>query len=565
MAYLFEDVALYGILIVSIVLSAKPLGVYIARVFEGEIKFFGFAESWIYRLGGFNPNKEMSWKGYALSMLLFNLMGFIALFFLLVAQPFLPLNPQGFGSFRWDLALNTAVSFVTNTNWQAYSGESAASYLTQMAGLAVQNFLSAATGICIAVALIRGLGRTGSETIGNFWADVTRCTIYLLIPLSFVSAVFLISQGVIQNFDGYISYPSIESSSPLSLPMGPVASQEAIKELGTNGGGFFNANSAHPFENPTPLTNILEIFLILLIPFALPHTFGRMIKDKRQGWAIFVVMLFIFLSFLFAGYAAETYGNTILKEKGITGDYMEGKETRFGVSESVLFASATTATSCGAVNTMHDSMTPLGGMIPMLLILLGEIAPGGVGSGLYTMMPYVLIGVFVAGLMVGRTPEYLGKKIDSFDMKISVVIVLVPSMLVLIISGIAMIIPEGFSSIYNPGPHGLSEVLYAFASLSNNNGSAFAGLNANTLFYNLVGAFAMLIGKFVPAVAVLALAGSMAKKRVYHSRDVLPTCNLIFVLWIIGVILLLDTIAFLPVFALGPIIEHLIMLKGGVL
>ncbi len=491
-------------------------------------------------------------------------MGFLALFLLLVAQPFLPLNPQGFGSFSWDLALNTAVSFVTNTNWQAYSGESAASYLTQMAGFTVQNFLSAATGICIAVALVRGLVRTGSETIGNFWVDVTRCTLYLLLPLSFVCAVFLISQGVIQNFDGYVSYQSIQASAPLFLPMGPVASQEAIKELGTNGGGFFNANSAHPFENPTPLTNIFEVFLILLISFALPYTFGHMVKDTKQGWAIFAVMMLLFLSFLSVGYLTESYGNTILKDKGITGDYMEGKEVRFGLDGSVLFAAATTATSCGAVNTMHDSMTPLGGMVPMIFILLGEIAPGGVGSGLYTMLPYIIIGVFVAGLMVGRTPEYLGKKIEAVDMKASVVIVLVPSILVLLLSGIAVIIPEGVSSISNPGPHGLSEVLYAFASLANNNGSAFAGLNANTLFYNLAGAFVMLLGRFIPAVAALALAGSMAGKRVFHSKDVLPTYNITFILWLIGVILLLDTISFLPALALGPIIEHLLMLKGGV-
>jgi K+-transporting ATPase ATPase A chain len=563
MVYLLADVILYVGLLLVLTFLVKPFGTYISRVFEGKVKFLAYFENLIYRLCGIHPGKEMGWRFYALSMLLFNLIGIIFLFVILLLQQFLPLNPQGFGGFSWDLALNSAVSFVTNTNWQAYSGESSASYFSQMIGFAVQNFLSAATGICIAVALIRGFARESSQTIGNFWVDLTRCVLYLLLPVSFFFALFLVSQGVIQNFDGYVSYNPMDSDSSV-LPMGPAASQEAIKEFGTNGGGFFNANSAHPFENPTPLTNIAEIFMILLIPFSLPYTYGHMIKDVRQGWAIYAVMVSLFSLLLIAGYVAESYGNPALTGKGITGDYIEGKEARFTVGESVLFAAATTATSTGAVNTMHDSLTPLGGMIPLVFMLLGEIVPGGVGSGLYTILPYVIIGVFVAGLMVGRSPEYLGKKIDALDMKASVLIVIVPSILVLLLSGIALVIPEGVSSISNPGPHGLTEVLYAFASMANNNGSAFAGLNANTLFYNLSGALAMFLGRFVPAIAALALAGSMAKKRRYHSIDVLPTHNLIFVLWLIGIILLLDTISFLPALALGPVIEHLILLKGGV-
>jgi K+-transporting ATPase ATPase A chain len=563
MVYLLADVILYVGLLLALTFLVKPVGTYISRVFEGRIKFLAYFENLMYRLCGVHSGKEMGWRAYALSMFIFNLIGIVFLFIILLLQQFLPLNPQGFGGFPWDLALNSAVSFVTNTNWQAYSGESSASYFSQMAGFAVQNFLSAATGICIAVALIRGLARESSQTIGNFWVDLTRCTLYLLLPVSFFFALFLVSQGVIQNFDGYVSYNSMDSGSSV-LPMGPVASQEAIKEFGTNGGGFFNANSAHPFENPTPLTNIAEIFMILLIPFSLPYTYGHMIKDTRQGWAIYAVMLSLFSLLLVAGYVAESYGNPAYAGKGITGDYIEGKEARFTVGESVLFASATTATSTGAVNTMHDSLTPLGGMIPLIFILLGEIVPGGVGSGLYTILPYVIIAVFVAGLMVGRSPEYLGKKIDALDMKASVVIVIVPSILVLLLSGIALVIPEGVSSISNPGPHGLTEVLYAFASLANNNGSAFAGLKANTYFYNLAGALAMFLGRFVPAIAALALAGSMARKRKYHSKDVLQTHNLTFVLWLVGIILLLDTISFLPALALGPVIEHLLMLKGGV-
>ncbi|MDD5111080.1 MAG: potassium-transporting ATPase subunit KdpA [Candidatus Altiarchaeota archaeon] len=572
MANVAADTAVFGLCMLAVLLIAKPLGLYIARVFEGRCKFLRILEESAYEACGINPSEEMDWKDYAVSMMLFNIIGIAALLAILLFQQYLPLNPQNYGGFRWDLAVNTAVSFVTNTNWQAYSGESQASYFTQMAGLAVQNFLSAATGLCIAIALIRGITRQSSRTLGNFWADMARGTVYLLLPAAFAGALLLASQGVIQNFSPYVNSNLMEpyvasdgrNVTTQEIPMGPVASQEAIKELGNNGGGFFGANAAHPFENPTPLTNILEILMILAIPFSLTYTFGRMAKDTRQGWAIFAVMM-LFLAAAYAfGYYFELKGNPLLENAGISGDYLEGKETRFGIGGSVLYAAATTGTSTGSVNSMHDSMTPLGGMMPMALIMLGEVCPGGIGSGLYTMLPYVIIAVFVAGLMVGRTPEYLGKKIEAIDMRCSVIIVLIPPMLVLLFSAIAILLPEGASSIYNMGPHGVSEILYAFASMANNNGSAFGGLNANTVFYNLMGAIAMLAGRFIPAIAALALAGSLAAKKVYQSPDVLRTSTMTFIIWLIMVIVLVDTISFLPALALGPIVEHLLMITGGV-
>ncbi|VVB52108.1 Potassium-transporting ATPase potassium-binding subunit [uncultured archaeon] len=572
MADFFADTALFAACVLAVTLLVKPLGLYIAGVFEGKIKVFRRLEDAIYLFSGIESGEETTWGSYAASMLLFNFLGIIALFIILVFQRYLPLNPQGFGGFSWDLAVNTAVSFVTNTNWQAYSGEGLASYFTQMAGLAVQNFLSAATGICVAIALIRGISRHSEGTIGNFWVDVTRCVLYILLPGAFLGAVFLLSQGVIQNFGAYVDsslvepYVSADGSviAGQVLPMGPVASQEAIKEFGTNGGGFFNANAAHPFENPTPLSSLFEVLLILLIPFSLAYTFGYMVGDTKQGWVIFAAMMLFFVAAFSFGYFFEKEGNSLIGGANVSGEYLEGKEVRFGVGESILYATATTATSTGAVNTMHDSLTPLGGMVPMVLILLGEICPGGVGSGIYTILPYVIIAVFVAGLMVGRTPEYMGKKIDAFDMKYSVVIVLVPPILVLLLSAAALLVPEATASIYNGGPHAVSEVLYAWASMSNNNGSAFGGINANTLFYNIFGAVAMLLGRFVPAVAALALAGSMVKKKHYASTDVLKTNTLTFIVWLVIVILLLDTISFLPALGLGPVIEHLIMLSGGV-
>jgi len=561
-------------LLAILTLLVKPFGTYITNVYQGKRTFLSPVlaplENLVYKATDIKHDEEMDWKDYAKAMLLFNGLGIIVLFLILLLQGNLPLNPQGFPGFPLDLAFNTAVSFVTNTNWQAYSGESAASYLTQMSGLAVQNFLSAATGMCIALALIRGFTRHTSQTIGNFWKDMTKSVLYILLPISIIAALLLVSQGVIQNFDPYansslvqsIQTPDGQSISNQMIPMGPVASQEAIKEFGTNGGGFFNANSAHPFENPTPLTNFLEILLILLIPFSLTYTFGRFAGNTRQGWALFAAMMMLFIIFLGVMYWSEYNGNPLV-QPGVNGSYMEGKEVRFGIGSTVLFAVSTTATSTGAVNAMHDSLTPLGGMVAMLLILLGEVIPGGVGSGLYTILAFAIIAVFIAGLMIGRTPEYLGKKIEVFEMWTSVLIVLTSGILVLIFVSIALVIYSGVSSILNPGPHGLSEVLYAFASVANNNGSAFAGLNANTLFYNLTTAIAMLIGRFVPAIAALAMAGSLAKKKyIPPSIGTLPTHQILFVLWLAFVILIVGALTFFPALSLGPIVEHMIMHAG---
>ncbi len=562
-------------LLTVLTLLVKPLGTYMTNVYQGKRTFLSPVlaplENLIYKAAGIKQDEEMDWKDYAKALLLFNGLGLIILFLILLLQGILPLNPQGFPGFPLDLAFNTAVSFVTNTNWQAYSGESAASYLTQTSGLAVQNFLSAATGMCIAIALIRGFTRHTSRTIGNFWQDMTKSVLYILLPIAIIAALLLVSQGVIQNFDPYTNSsllqsfqtPDGRSINNQTLPMGPVASQEAIKEFGTNGGGFFNANSAHPFENPTPLTNFLEILLILLIPFSLTYTFGRFAGNTRQGWALFTTMMMLFIVFLGAMYLSEYNGNPLVQKLGVNGSYMEGKEVRFGIGGSVIFAVSTTATSSGAVNTMHDSLTPIGGMVSNLLILLGEVIPGGVGSGLYTILAFAIIAVFIAGLMIGRTPEYLGKKIEVFEMWMSVLIVLTSGILVLIFVAVALVTYAGISSILNPGPHGLSEVLYAFASASNNNGSAFAGLNASTLFYNLLTAIAMLIGRFVPAVAALAMAGSLAKKKyIPPGIGTLPTHQMTFVLWLAVVILIVGALTFFPALSLGPIVEHMIMYAG---
>ena len=560
------------VLLTLLTLLVKPLGRYMARVYQGERIWLSFilapVENLFYRSAGLDPNSEMDWQQYALAMLLFNSLGLLAVFAILMLQGVLPLNPENFPGFSWHLALNTAVSFMTNTNWQAYSGESAASYFSQVLGLMVQQFLSAASGLAILMALIRGFARHTAQTLGNFWVDLTRGTLYILLPLSLIAAVFLVSQGVIQNFSPYaktaLIQPVQDQKGNLvkeqTLPMGPVAAQEAIKELGTNGGGFFNANSAHPFENPTPLTNFLEILMILLIPACLTYTFGCLVGSTRQGWAIFAAMMILLVTALGAMYWAEYHGNPLVQKMGVQGIYLEGKEVRFGLGGSVLFSTATTGTSCGAVNNLHDSLTPLGGLVPLWLILLGEIIPGGVGSGLYTMLAFVVIAVFVAGLMIGRTPEYLGKKIETREMWMSVIIVLTAGIAVLIFSGVALLLPAGLSARSNPGPHGLSEVLYAFASAANNNGSAFAGLNANTPFYNLMTALAMLLGRFAPKVAVLAMAGSLVRKKYTPpSLGTLPTDQVPFVLWLALVILIIGALTFFPALALGPIVEHMIM------
>jgi len=591
--YEIMQTGLYFIVLLALV---KPVGSFMAKVFQGERNSLSPVlsplERVIYRISGVNPDEEMGWQRYAGAMLLFNLALFVALFVLLMTQHLLPLNPQKFPAFSWQLALNTAVSFTTNTNWQAYAGEQAASYFTQMAGLAVHNFVSAATGIAVAIAVIRGFVRRKTSMLGNFWVDMTRAMLYILLPISIIAATLLVSQGVIQNFSEYKTVPLIQSTSydklkmdakgdPLKdaadkpvtgkvtvkevqIPMGPVASQEAIKELGTNGGGFFNANSAHPFENPTPLSNFIEILLILLLPAALTHTFGVMVGNTRQGWTLLGVMLFILIIAFGVLQWAESSGNPLVASLGVQSTNMEGKEVRFGMAGSNLFTVATTGTSCGAVNTMHDSLTPLGGMMPLSLILLGEIIFGGVGSGLYTMLAFAIIAVFVSGLMIGRTPEYLGKRIEVQEMWLSILTILVAGVTVLILSGIAMIAPQAVASMANPGAHGLSEVLYALASMANNNGSAFAGLNANVNFYNLAGSLAMILGRYVPTVAVLAMAGSLAEKKyVPPSLGTLPTDKVPFALWLTLVILIVGALTFFPALAMGPIVEHLTMLGGS--
>jgi K+-transporting ATPase ATPase A chain len=582
------------LLFVVLLATIRPLGSFMARVFQGERTFLSPllapCERLIYGICGVKPEDEMGWKRYAASMLLFNLALFVSLFAMLMTQHLLPLNPQKLPAFSWQLALNTAISFVTNTNWQAYVGEQAASYFTQMVGLAVHNFVSAATGIVIAIAVIRGFVRRKTSMLGNFWVDLTRCTLYILLPISIIFSLVLISQGVIQNFSAYKSVPLIQSTNydkpkmddkgnpikdakgnpvtenvtvkEVQIPMGPVASQEAIKELGTNGGGFFNANSAHPFENPTPLSNMVEILLILLIPGALTYTFGVMVGNSRQGWTLLGVMLFILIASFGVLQWAESSGNPLVARLGVQSVNMEGKEVRFGMAGSNLFTVATTGTSCGAVNTMHDSLTPLGGMIPLSLILLGEIIFGGVGSGLYTMLAFAIIAVFVSGLMIGRTPEYLGKKIEVREMWMSILTILTAGVVVLVTSGIAMITPQAVASMSNPGAHGLSEVLYAMASMANNNGSAFAGLNANVNFYNLFGPLAMTLGRYVPAIAVLAMAGSLAEKKyVPPSLGTLPTDKAPFAIWLTLVILIIGALTFFPALSLGPIVEHLTMIR----
>ena len=573
-------------------LAVKPLGLYIARVMDGQ-PVAGLApmarfEALLYRFCGVDPAAETDWKRYAAALLAFNALGALLLYALQRLQGWLPLNPQHFAAPSPDSAFNTAVSFVTNTNWQSYTPETTMSYLTQMAGLAVQNFLSAATGIVVAVVLIRGLVRHGVHAIGSFWVDLTRVTLYVLLPIATVLALALVSQGVLQNFSPYKTATLLEPVSyarvgvhgagqlPASaarmrtqtLPMGPVASQEAIKELGTNGGGFFNANSAQPFENPTALSNLLEMLAIVLIPAALTYTFGHMAGDPRQGWAVLAAMLILFVPLYAVCNYSEQHGNPQLTALGVnqlpsaqqSGGNMEGKEIRFGIAASTLFATVTTSTSCGAVDSMHDSYLPLGGLVLMFDMMLGEVVFGGVGTGLYSILIFAVIGVFIAGLMIGRTPEYLGKKIEAFEMKMSSIAILVMPLLVLTGTALAVSVHAGRAGVGNPGPHGFSEIAYAFASAGNNNGSAFAGLRANSVFYNAALGVVMWIGRFWPIVAVLAVAGSLAaKKRIPVSAGTMPTHGANFVGLLIGTVLLVGALTFVPALALGPIVEHLML------
>ncbi len=560
----------------SLLLLVKPLGTYMAKVYQGERLFLnhllGSVERFIYRLSGIVPQTEMTWRVYAVSMLVFNIIGLVFVYALQRFQALLPFNPQGFGAVSPDSAWNTAVSFASNTNWQGYSGETTMSYLTQMLGMNVQNFFSAATGMAVLVALIRGIVRHTTKEIGNFWVDMTRSTLYILLPLSFVLALVLVSQGVVQTFSEYQTVSLIQPSGGVDaqvIAVGPAASQIAIKQLGTNGGGFFNVNSAHPFENPTPFSNFLEMLSILLIPAALCYTFGKMVGDTRQGWALLAVMTIVFMALLSVAVWSEQAGNPMFTTMGINqtqtetnpGGNMEGKEVRFGIVNSALWATATTAASNGSVNAMHDSLMPLGGLVTMWLMQLGEIIYGGVGSGLYGMLAFVIIAVFVSGLMVGRTPEYLGKKIEAYEMKMASIVILIPVMVVLIGTAIALMTEAGRATIYNLSAHGFSEVLYAFSSASNNNGSAFAGLGANTLFYNIALGIAMFIARYWLAIPILAIAGSLAnKKKVPASAGTLPTHTPLFIAWVIGVIIIVGALSFLPALALGPIVEHLMVL-----
>ncbi len=559
---------LYTSLFLLVVLFlAALMGEYMAKVFSGEstlmTPLLRPLEKRLYLLCGVDESREMSWKAYAAALLVFNILGFIALFLIQELQALLPLNPAGLGAVRWDTALNTAVSFATNTNWQAYSGEQTMSYLTQMMGLTVQNFLSAAIGLAAAIALIRSFVRRNTPTIGNFWVDLTRSVLYVLLPLTLIWALLLASQGVVQTLGPYISAQTLEGGEQV-IAVGPAASQIAIKQLGSNGGGFFNVNSAHPFENPTPLSNFLEMLAILLLPASLPFAFGAMLNNRRQGWAIFAAMMVLFLMGVGVALWAEQQGNPLLDELGVSGGTnMEGKEARFSLLESVLWAVSTTATSSGSVNTMHDSMMPLTGMVLIFNMVVGEVIFGGIGVGLISIMFYAIMTMFLAGLMVGRTPELLGKKLEPFEMIMAAIALLAPSITMLLLAGTAIILPEGLSSLNNAGPHGLSEILYAFASACNNNGSAFAGLNANTVFYNLALSLGMLVGRFATILPALALAGSLASKKIVPtSLATFPVASPLFVVMLVGIVIIVGALTFFPVLVLGPILEQLMILEG---
>ena len=565
------QILLFAVVIFAI---AKPLGSYMFRVFEGDRqplpRFFGAIERWIYKLCGVDAQEQQDWKQYTFAVLVFSLFTLLITYGIQRLQQILPLNPQNFGAVAPDLAFNTAVSFTTNTNWQAYTGESTMSYLTQMAGLAWHNFMSAAVGIGIALALARGityrLQAGAAKNLGNFWVDLVRATVYILLPISIPVALLLVSQGVVQNFSSYVEITTLEGAKQ-TIAMGPVASQEIIKELGTNGGGFFNANSAHPFESATPLTNLIEMLLIFCIPAALTYTYGRMARDQKQGWVLFSAMAVIFMVGVSVAYYSEVQGNPIMR--GMTVDQgagnWEGKEMRFGIANSALFATVTTATSCGAVNSMHDSFTALGGLVPLANIQLGELVFGGVGAGLYAILIYVILSVFIAGLMVGRTPEYLGKKIESREVKLSMLYVLIFPLIILYYAGWSLIAPYGVSSLNNAGPHGLSEIFYAYSSAAGNNGSAFAGLNANTLWFNVSLGLTMLAGRFLMIVPAMAVAGSLVgKKSVPESLGTFPTNGWLFVVLLVGVVIIVGALTFFPAVSLGPIVEHFLANAGKV-
>ncbi len=563
-----------------LILTVRPLGRFMARVFQGERTFLdpvvGPLERLIYRVAGIDKNQEMDWKRNAIAMLLFNFLGLLVVFLLQRLQAILPLNPQAMTAVTPDSSFNTAVSFATNTNWQGYSGEVTLSYLTQMMALTVQNFVSAASGIAVLVLIIRGFARHSAKTLGNFWVDLTRSTLYILLPLAIILTLVLVSQGTVQTLSPYRTVSLVEPATdshgkPITeqvLAVGPAASQIAIKQLGTNGGGFFNVNSAHPYENPTPLSNFFEELAILLIGAALCYTYGSMVGDTRQGWALLAAMMIILIPAIFFCYQAESSGNPAFASLGIDqhasglnpGGNMEGKEVRFGLTNSTLWATITTAASNGSVNAMHDSFAPLGGMVPLVMMHLGEVVIGGVGSGLYGMLVFVIVAVFVAGLLVGRTPEYLGHKIEPYEMKMASLLILIMPLTVLGFTALAVVTDAGKAAIANPGPHGFSEILYTFTSQANNNGSAFGGVSANTPFYNLTGGIAMLIGRYWLAVPTMALAGSLARKKLVPAGGgTLPTHTPLFIFWLVAVVLIVGALNFVPALSLGPIVEHLLI------
>ena len=551
----------------AIIVAIVPfLGGYLTRVFNGERTFLSPVvrpvENALYWAGGVDARREQNWVSYTLAMLLFHVGGFLILYALMRLQALFPFNPPEQSAVAEDLSFNTAVSFITNTNWQNYGGESTMSYLVQMLGLTHQNFLSAATGICLAVALIRGFARASAQTVGNFWVDITRCTLYVLLPICLLYALFLVWQGIPQTLGPYIDAATLEGGKQ-TIAVGPVASQVAIKMLGTNGGGFFNANASHPFENPTALSNFIQMLSIFVIGASLTNVFGRMIGDQRQGWAVLAVMGVLFIAGVAVCYWAEAHGNDAFTALGLTGGNMEGKEVRFGIPASSLFAVITTAASCGAVNAMHDSFTALGGMVPLINMQLGEIIVGGVGAGMYGMLLFIILSIFVAGLMVGRTPEYVGKKIEAKEVKMAMLAILILPLMYLGWTAVAVVLPSAVAATANPGPHGFTEVLYAYTSQTGNNGSAFAGLSGNTLFYNLTGAIAMLVGRFWMIIPAMAIAGSLAaKKSIPPSAGTFPTTGGLFVGLVVGVIVIIGGLTFFPALALGPIVEQIAMTNG---